>query len=150
MAPTTTKDKFVNKSAGYLGVIQLDARGERSSIAIAPDQEVWLSEEEQALTANAPRDPANNPLANGDLKLEAEGVELKHHRPLRPPAVPVEEQETGAAPAPAGDAAEGTRPAGEEVGTPDVAEQAERETAVKENVEAAAVSGRQRSRAKAA
>lgn len=131
------KDKFLNKGEGYVGVVTLAGNGERQPIAVAPGDEVWLSEEEQALTANAPRDPADNVLSNGTLELVTEGVDIKHARPLRPTAV----EETGAAPEPAGDAAKGSRPAGEEVGTPGALsdeEKAERQEKVQENVSAAA------------
>lgn len=135
------KDKFLNRGEGYVGVVTLAGNGERQPIAVAPGDEVWLSEEEQALTANAPRDPADNVLGNGTLELVTEGVDIKHARPLRPTPVEETETETGAAPEPAGDAAEGSRPAGEEVGTPGALsdeEKADRQEKVQENVSAAA------------
>lgn len=147
----TVKDKFTNRSEGFIGVIAVDSRGEHRAVAVPPGDDVWLSEEEQALTANAPRNPADNPLANGQLELVTEGVEIKNARPLRP-VRPVEDEdadvaeETGAAPLPAGPAEEGSRPPAEEVGTPDAVS---REDVVRENVEAAAASRRARPKPKA-
>lgn len=124
---TLTKDKFRNATEGQLGVIILDAKGQEKAIALGPGQDVWLSEDEQVLTAQAPRNPDDNPLQNGALELLAEAGEVKSQRPLRPVPDgerPVSDQaeipeETGAAPAPAGAPAKGKRPAAEEVGTPD-------------------------------
>jgi hypothetical protein len=119
------KDEFKNESPGYIGVVTVNDRHERTPIAVAPGDTVWLSEEEQVLTANAPRSEANNPLTNGSLRLVSEGREIRHRRDLRPPVAPepeVEaEEETGAAPQPAGDPEEGKRAPNEEVGTPEAA-----------------------------
>lgn len=147
------KDKFINRGEGYVGVVQLAGNGDQRPIAVGPGEECWLSEEEQALTANAPRSPADNVLANGTLELVTEGVDIKHARPLRPAPKPAgEDEETGAAPEPQGDAETGSRPAGEEVGTPGALtpdEQAERQEAVQDNV-AAAARTKPRSRSKTA
>lgn len=137
MSPTLsiTKDEFVNDSEGYIGVVVINARGEQGAAAVAPGDTVWLSEEEQVLTANAPRHDGDNPLINGKLRLVTEAQEIRSKRPIRPaegeaPGEPEEEaeeeaeeapaaEETGAAPAPTGPAPEGERAAHEEVGTPE-------------------------------
>lgn len=123
---TIIRDEFVNVSDGIVGAITIDARGDRRGIAVHPGQSVWLSEEEQIETANAPRADTDNPLVNGTFELRTNGAEVKNHRPLRPDANPVVEpepspEETGAAPEPQGEPEEGVRQPGEEVGTPDAA-----------------------------
>ncbi len=80
------KDRFVNNSGGILGVVVRDpgGKGGFKGIPMYPGHTVDLDEEEQAMTANAPRDPRANPLANGQLKVIAEGMDFKGRRPLRP------------------------------------------------------------------
>jgi hypothetical protein len=51
----TIRDEFRNDSGGFIGVITINARGDRVGIAVPPGESVWLSEEEQIETANAPR-----------------------------------------------------------------------------------------------
>lgn len=53
--------EFRNTTNGWIGAIRLDGRGEEKPIAVAPGDTVWLSQEEQELTANAPRRPEDNP-----------------------------------------------------------------------------------------
>lgn len=117
---TLIKDQFRNDSGGVAGAIVL-VNNQQTAIAVQPGDTVWLSEEEQAMTANAPRRPSDNPLVNGTFTLMAEGKDIKHARPLRPIA-PDEEQEVGAAPVPAGPPPTGQRAPTEEVGTPAAAE----------------------------
>lgn len=131
MSTTTTRDLFRNDSGGWIGVVTIEPGGDRRAISVPPGHEVWLSEEEQILTANAPRAEADNPLTNGSLTCVTEAGDVKNRRALRPdtpvaaeatpeqPEEPVEE-EVGAPPSPEGDPAEGTRPPGEEVATPEV------------------------------
>lgn len=104
--PTILKDQFRNDSPGVIGAVSVNNRGEVQGIPVYPGDTVWLSDEEQVLTANSPRDPADNPLINGSFTLIAEQGEFKNARPVRPVA------ETPP---------EGERPADEEVGTPDAA-----------------------------
>jgi hypothetical protein len=119
-APARSKDVFENQSGGYCGVVTISATGEEKALPVAPGQRIALSRDEQVLTANGPRDPADNVLANGTLQLVAEAQDLESLRPLRPEAPdvlnaeapgvkPAEEEvaeevddETGAAPAPVG------------------------------------------------
>lgn len=131
---TILRDEFVNKSGGFIGVTTINARGDRTSLAVAPGDSVWLSEEEQIETANAPRSDADNPLVNGQLELRTRGEEIKNRRPLRPdPDAPVTPasadpepepevvQETGATPEAAGEPEEGDFAEHEEVATPEAA-----------------------------
>lgn len=80
------KDRFVNRSGGFLGVVVRAPGAIRGfkGISLYPGQEIDLDEEEQAETANAPRDPRANPLVNGQLDCVAEGMDFKGRRPLRP------------------------------------------------------------------
>lgn len=55
------KQQFQNMSGGHLGVVVIGPKGVETGIPVPPDGFVWLSEEEQILTANAPRSPKDNP-----------------------------------------------------------------------------------------
>jgi hypothetical protein len=58
MAPAAEqveRAEFRNTTNGWIGAIKLTSRGEVQPVAVAPGDTVWLSEEEQELTANAPR-----------------------------------------------------------------------------------------------
>lgn len=127
------RDEFVNTTPGWVGAVQIGPHGEQAGIAIEPNGSVWLTEDEQILTANAPRSDADNPFIprveqpmNADdevkthqpvLVLRTKGAEIKSRRPFGEQAQ-VDHSETGAAPIPQGDAIEGEHAAGEEVGTP--------------------------------
>lgn len=137
MSPVTAltgKDEFVNTSDGWVGATQLKPNGEARGIAVEPGGSVFLSEEEQILTANAPRDDADNPFANGAFVLARRAVEVAQRRPWgahvapkEPDETPLEpaeedtgaEEETGATPAPQEEPPEGERAPGEEVATPE-------------------------------
>lgn len=117
---TTVRDEFINVSDGWVGVVQLGIHGEPRGAAVEPRGNVWLSEEEQILTANAPRRDEDNPFVNGCLELRTRGVEIKSRRPYgEVPKPTVEEEETGAAPAPEGEPEKGSLAPGEEVATPE-------------------------------
>jgi hypothetical protein len=119
------RDEFVNTSSGIVGAITIDGRGDRRAVAVRPGESVWLSEDEQIETANAPRADSDNPLVNGMFELRTHGAEVKNRRPLRPdPEAQVEvevvvPEETGAAPIPVGEPEVGSRPLEEEVATPE-------------------------------
>lgn len=53
--------EFRNASEGHVGVVVFNEKSEREGRSVAPGDRVLLSEREQMMTANAPRDPANNP-----------------------------------------------------------------------------------------
>lgn len=55
------REQYENTTGGYVGACQIDRRGDRRWIAVAPDERVWLSEEERIATANAPRQASDNP-----------------------------------------------------------------------------------------
>lgn len=78
------KDRFRNDSGGTLGVSVRRPGGLGfKSIPILPGEVIDLDEEEQAETANAPKDPRNNILANGALTIIREGLDWKTRRPTR-------------------------------------------------------------------
>lgn len=83
MAPNVgLKDEFVNSTKGFIGVVTVDPNGKEKAIAVRPGQSVWLTEDEQILTANAPRNDEDNPFTNGDLRLETRGADVKNRRPI--------------------------------------------------------------------
>lgn len=59
--PQIEKTQFQNNFGGWLGVVVIDPKGQDVGVSVAPDGKVWLSENEQRLTANAPRDAKDNP-----------------------------------------------------------------------------------------
>lgn len=59
--PQVEKEQFRNESGGYVGVVTLTSRGDDKGMPVAPGDTVWLSEDEQVLTANAPRLAEHNP-----------------------------------------------------------------------------------------
>lgn len=141
--PVRKRDVFVNESPGYAGAVRIDpVTGEEKGIPVGPGEQVALTYDEQIATANAPRDPADNPLRNGTFKLVAEGGDVDTLRPLRPDpnetdesepeldaeSVDVEQdeldaEETGKVPPPVVPAApRASRPPGEEAGTPQAVE----------------------------
>lgn len=61
MTGMTGKTPFRNTTTGYVGAITYGPRGEEKAIPVGPGDLVWLSEEEQELTANCHRSPQDNP-----------------------------------------------------------------------------------------
>lgn len=169
------KTEFQNMSGGIVGVVTIEPGGKPVAIPVRPDATVWLSEEEQIATANAPQRDEDNPFINGQLVKVTDAADIKNRRPIgdnadspeaaeqkraaeqraaevreaneaqrreeearlkqgqqaaqagaKPGAVPTAPaaaprqtaEETAAPPQPGGPAAQGTRAAGEEVGTP--------------------------------
>ena len=119
------KAEFRNTTTGFIGAITYTPSGEEKAIAVAPGDTVWLSEDEQELTANAPRLADDNPFLSrpfevrdpntGELLESGERPQLElvsEHRmvPSRKREIPgIAKGE----PAP-----EGAFAQGEEVGTP--------------------------------
>lgn len=86
------KSKFRNAGKGVVGVVTIGLDGRPKGIPVSPNDFVWLTEEEQVLTANAPRNPEDNPFTNGSLQLEVRGSEANTARPIgdeQEPAAPV-------------------------------------------------------------
>lgn len=59
--PQVEKREYKNQTAGWLGVVTIDPRGEERGVSIEPHGTVWLSDAEAILTARAPRRPEDNP-----------------------------------------------------------------------------------------
>jgi hypothetical protein len=55
------KEQFQNMSGGFIGAVVIGPKGDEKGIPVEPNGTVWLSEEEQILTANAPRLAKDNP-----------------------------------------------------------------------------------------
>jgi Predicted membrane protein len=55
------KRQYRNQTAGWLGVLALNSRGDEVGVSIPPFGTRWMSDEEAILTARAPADPKNNP-----------------------------------------------------------------------------------------
>lgn len=119
------KDEFRNVSPGWCGAVSIDGRGDHHGTPVEPNGTVWLSEEEQIATANAPRSDDDNPFLNGTFELVSRGKDVRNRRPYGlhdggPVAVePPAEEETGATPAPTAEPIEGSPAPGEEVATPE-------------------------------
>lgn len=164
------KTEYRNDSAGIIGVVTIEPGGERKPIPVSPGATVWLSEEEEIATANAPVRDEDNPFINGQLVKVTDAADIKNRRPIgsnasspesaeqkqkaeeqaakvkadnerqaqeeaarlkqaqqqatapQPQQPPRQTRDETAAPAqPQGGAAQGSRAAGEEVGTPEAA-----------------------------
>jgi hypothetical protein len=76
------KSEFENRSQGITGVVTIDPDGKRSPIPVKPGERVWLSEEEQIATANAPQQDTDNPFINGTLVKVTDSADIKNRRPI--------------------------------------------------------------------
>lgn len=77
----TARSEFTNESGGFVGVVFIED-GKRRGGSVRPGDSVWLSEEEQIATANAPRRDADNPFTNGFLQLKTAATEIANRRPI--------------------------------------------------------------------
>lgn len=134
--------KFRNGSDGRVGVVKIDARGDRTAIDVAPGEEVWLTQQEIIETAEAPRQAKDSPFeprkvavvdeesgqqvrdANDEPVFEDAPAPLEQLTEGRPvpttrtvPTIPqLQSQESATAPP------EGKNAPGEEIGTPEAQE----------------------------
>ena len=60
-AATGQQRKFINPTPGYIGANIFGPDGKPTSIAVEPGGEVWLTEAEERMTAEAPRLSEHNP-----------------------------------------------------------------------------------------
>jgi hypothetical protein len=91
------KAEFKNTSPGVCGVTILEPGGKPKGIAVKSGDTIWLTEEEQILTANAPRKAEDNPFVNGTLTLATEPKDIANRRPIghterQQPEMSVEDQ----------------------------------------------------------
>ena len=118
------KTKFRNMTGGYIGVCVEGDSGKMTAISLGPGEGVELSEREQRATANAPREPENNPFIGGyeDPDTGRKGpalVEVDAATEVQRP-IGVKPEETAAEAGDGdGEPETGTRPSDEEVGTPE-------------------------------
>jgi hypothetical protein len=132
--------KYTNITPGFVGVNVFAPDGKPTSIAVEPHGEVWLTPEEERMTAEAPRRAEDNPFVKqweepverdsfGEVTATAtrEGVLVPSDEPPRPIAsdrfIPPRanghtETVTGAPPIPRQPPVQGQRSPGEVVGTP--------------------------------
>jgi hypothetical protein len=76
------KTEFRNDSGGIVGVVTIEPGGKTVSIPVKPGASVWLSEDEQIATANAPVNDEDNPFINGQLTKVTEAADIKNRRPI--------------------------------------------------------------------
>lgn len=88
--PTIQKQQFRNESGGWIGVVVINAKGEDRGISVEAGSTVWLSEQEQILTANAPRRAEDNPfLAQTFQRVNPQTSEIEDYQVT--PLVPISE-----------------------------------------------------------
>lgn len=88
--PRVEKQQFHNRSGGWIGVVVINAKGEDTGASVEPDGTVWLSEQEQILTANAPRRAEDNPfIAQKHQRVNPETSEIETYEIT--PLVPISE-----------------------------------------------------------
>lgn len=100
------KSKFKNVSGGVAGAIQVNHEGKAAGVPVFPGDSIWLTEQEEILTANAPRNESDNPFENGTFELEVKAEQAAHARPIGSSRSPA----PAADPAPDTPAAEGVDP----------------------------------------
>ena len=81
---TTPKSEFRNDSGGVQGVVVI-REGKEHGTALKPGESIWLTEEEQIATANAPKKDSDNPFQNGSLTLVTQAQEIANRRPIGDP-----------------------------------------------------------------
>lgn len=97
--PSRARSEFENVSPGQCGAVVIE-NGKSRGIAVMPGARIWLTREEQTLTANAPKFDKNNPFTSGVLKLVTSAQDIGNRRPIGDPAL---------GNSPAGEAAERAR-----------------------------------------
>lgn len=76
------KSEFENTTGGYVGVLVKDHSGRMKGIPVPPHATIWLDEDEQIATANAPRRDEDNPFTNGQLALRTPATQIANRRPI--------------------------------------------------------------------
>lgn len=76
--------RYQNISGSVIGVVVRKPDGRFGGVPCYPGETVDLDHDEQVATANAPRDPRSNVLANGQMKVIMSDLEAAERRPLVP------------------------------------------------------------------
>jgi hypothetical protein len=76
------KTEFRNATDGTIGVVVVEPGGKRQAIPLVAGASVWLSEEDQIATANAPASDEDNPFINGQLERVSNPEGVKNRRPI--------------------------------------------------------------------
>ena len=76
------RSEFRNVSGGYAGVQVKDHTGRMRGVPVAPGATIWLDEDEQVATANAPRKDEDNPFTDGTFELLTPAAEIVNRRPI--------------------------------------------------------------------
>jgi hypothetical protein len=113
--PVIEKQAFRNDSPGWIGVTVIGPEGRPKGKGVEPGAIEWLSEQEQILTANAPRNAEDNPFVEQKLYfgVDAEGNPIER---VVTPLTPVTENRyvpAGSRPIPAHNMA--TQPSADEI-----------------------------------
>lgn len=143
---TGEQRKFINPTPGWIGANVFAPDGKPTAIAVEPGGEIWLTEAEERMTAEAPRSAQDNPFIKaweepvdwnefGEVTrtVMREGTLVLADEPPRPtassrfvpprqeaePAEPEEETVTGAPEIPAQPPVQGQPSPDEVVGTPE-------------------------------
>lgn len=115
--------KFRNESGGYLSVVTINSRGDEKGVAVDPDGEVWLSQEEIRATAEAPRLAQDSPFEPQEIHYRDAETGEESTRTVTPLVQITELRSvptTGRhVPEIAASAPQGSYGDGEEVGTPE-------------------------------
>jgi hypothetical protein len=78
------KRLYRNNTAGYLGVVKLDHKGDPYGENVDPHGTVWLSDAEATLTARAPRKPEDNPFEEQMFVMQDSETGRREEVPMRP------------------------------------------------------------------
>lgn len=78
----TARSEFRNTKDHVMGVVVRGPNDKMAGIALNPGDTVWMDEDEQMATANAPREAGDNPFINGDLELVTPATMVANRRPI--------------------------------------------------------------------
>ena len=108
MSTTTadTRTEFENVSSGVIGVVVIEDH-KRKGVPLKPGETVWLTQEEEIATANAPKRDEDNPFAKGWLAVKTLPSQVLNRRPIGSHATMPEDAPT---PKPSGEQADGSKP----------------------------------------
>lgn len=134
--------KFINPTPGYIGANVFGADGKPTAVPVEPGGEIWLTAAEERMTAEAPRDPSDNPFVKkwdepvawdqvtGEITstVPREGVLVLADEPARPIASqrftpPQAQEEAEEAPAPASEPEQPAEAEETVKGAPEIPEQ---------------------------